>query len=164
MSKYLKSPEVENTLHQPELERDACGVGVVAHIKGEASHRVLRLGLDSVNNVTHGGAVNADGKTGDGAGVTTNLPSILWPGLKVQISPNPAYDQALLTLDLHQELPLAIEMVNAQGQVVRQVTAMTLYPAGTHRLAIDLSGMESGWYGIRLVNTMGQLTRKILVH
>ncbi|NRB63054.1 MAG: ExeM/NucH family extracellular endonuclease [Saprospiraceae bacterium] len=97
-------------------------------------------------------------------GVTTNLPSILWPGLKVQISPNPAYDQALLTLDLHQELPLAIEMVNAQGQVVRQVTAMTWYPAGTHRLAIDLSGMESGWYGIRLVNTMGQLTRKILVH
>ncbi|NRB74015.1 MAG: glutamate synthase large subunit [Verrucomicrobiales bacterium] len=74
MSKYLKSPEVENTLHQPELERDACGVGVVAHIKGEASHRVLRLGLDSVNNVTHRGAVNADGKTGDGAGVTTNLP------------------------------------------------------------------------------------------
>ncbi len=74
MSKYLKIPKVENTLHKPELERDACGVGVVAHIKGERSHRVLRLGLDSVCNVTHRGAVNADGKTGDGAGVTTNLP------------------------------------------------------------------------------------------
>ena len=74
MSKYLKSPDVENTLHQPGLERDACGVGLVAHIKGKSSHRVLRLGLDSVNNVTHRGAVNADGKTGDGAGVTTNLP------------------------------------------------------------------------------------------
>ncbi|MDF1825881.1 MAG: glutamate synthase large subunit [Verrucomicrobiales bacterium] len=74
MSKYLNLPNVENTLHKPELERDACGVGVVAHIKGERSHRVLRLGLDSVCNVTHRGAVNADGKTGDGAGVTTNLP------------------------------------------------------------------------------------------
>ncbi len=74
MSKYLKSPAVKNTLHRVELERDSCGVGVVAHIKGERSHRVLRLGLDSVNHVTHRGAVNADGKTGDGAGVTTHLP------------------------------------------------------------------------------------------
>ncbi|MEM9280951.1 MAG: hypothetical protein AAGA96_03930, partial [Verrucomicrobiota bacterium] len=74
MSKYLKSPDVETTLHRTELERDSCGVGVVAHIQGERSHRVLRLGLDSVNNVTHRGAVNADGKTGDGAGVTTHLP------------------------------------------------------------------------------------------
>ncbi|MEX2581132.1 MAG: glutamate synthase large subunit [Verrucomicrobiales bacterium] len=80
MSKYLKSPDVNNTLHRPELERDSCGVGVVAHIKGERTHRVLRLGLDSVCNVTHRGAVNADGKTGDGAGVSTNLPyKILLP-------------------------------------------------------------------------------------
>ena len=80
MSKYLKSPKSEHTLHRSDLERDSCGVGVVAHIKGERSHRVLRLGLDSVCNVTHRGAVNADGKTGDGAGVTTNLPyKILLP-------------------------------------------------------------------------------------
>ncbi|MAS95947.1 MAG: glutamate synthase large subunit [Verrucomicrobiales bacterium] len=83
MSKYLKRPAVENTLHRPELERDACGVGVVAHVKGEKSHRVLRLGLDSVSNVTHRGAVNADGKTGDGAGVATHLPyKILLPEAK----------------------------------------------------------------------------------
>ncbi|MEM1441343.1 MAG: glutamate synthase large subunit, partial [Verrucomicrobiota bacterium] len=80
MSKYLKFPDVGDSLHKPELERDACGFGVVAHIQGERSHRVLRLGLDSVCNVTHRGAVNADGKTGDGAGVTTNIPyKILLP-------------------------------------------------------------------------------------
>ena len=80
MSRHLKIPQTETTLHRPELERDACGVGVVAHIKGEWSHRVLRLGLDSVCNVTHRGAVNSDGKTGDGAGVSTNLPyKILLP-------------------------------------------------------------------------------------
>lgn len=83
MSKYLKSPKIENTLHRSDSERDACGVGVVAHIKGVRSHRILRLGLDSVCNVTHRGAVNADGKTGDGAGVTTNLPyKILLPEAK----------------------------------------------------------------------------------
>ncbi len=80
MSKYLFYPEVEKSLHVKDVERDACGFGVVAHIRGERSHRVLRLGLDSVCNVTHRGAVNADGKTGDGAGVTTNLPyKILLP-------------------------------------------------------------------------------------
>ncbi|MDF1811955.1 MAG: glutamate synthase large subunit [Verrucomicrobiales bacterium] len=85
MSKYVEIPEVSNTLHQRELERDACGVGVVADIKGKPSHRVLRLGLDSVSNVTHRGAVNADGKTGDGAGVTTNLPyKILLPEAQKQ--------------------------------------------------------------------------------
>ena len=82
MSKYLNYPETGNSLHRPELERDACGVGVVAHIKGERSHRVLRLGLDSVSNVTHRGAVNSDGKTGDGAGVMTHIPyKILRPAI-----------------------------------------------------------------------------------
>ncbi len=72
---YIHIPEVsEKTLHRPELERDACGVGVVCHISGERSHRILRLGLDSVNNVTHRGALNADMKTGDGAGVSTHIP------------------------------------------------------------------------------------------
>ncbi len=74
MSRHLHYPRLVGTLHRPELERDSCGVGVVAHIRGERSHRVLRLGLDSVANVTHRGAVNADGKTGDGAGVMTHLP------------------------------------------------------------------------------------------
>lgn len=80
MSKYLKMPKISNTLHQSDLERDSCGVGVVADINGTPSHRVLRLGLESVGNVTHRGAVNSDGKTGDGAGISTNLPyKILLP-------------------------------------------------------------------------------------
>ena len=75
MSRYIQIPkESQGSLHRPELERDACGVGVVAHIKGERSRRVLELGLTSVANVTHRGAVNADMKTGDGAGVMTHLP------------------------------------------------------------------------------------------
>ena len=75
MTRYYHLPkESEGSLHRPELERDACGVGVVAHIKGERSRRILELGLTSVANVTHRGALNADMKTGDGAGVTTHLP------------------------------------------------------------------------------------------
>ena len=75
MTRHIHIPkESAGSLHRPELERDACGVGVVAHVKGERSRRILELGMTSVSNVTHRGALNADMKTGDGAGVTTHLP------------------------------------------------------------------------------------------
>jgi glutamate synthase domain-containing protein 1 len=81
MSRYLHIPEEsQGSLHRPELERDSCGVGVVAHIRGERSRRIVELGLTSVCNVTHRGALNSDMKTGDGAGVMTHLPyGILLP-------------------------------------------------------------------------------------
>ncbi len=73
-------PHVQGSLHQPNLERDACGVGVVAHVKGERSNKILEYGLVSCCNVMHRGAMEADGKTGDGAGVLTQLPyKILLP-------------------------------------------------------------------------------------
>ncbi len=56
------------------LERDACGVGFVAHVGGRRSHDVLALGLQALANLAHRGAVSADGKTGDGAGVLTQIP------------------------------------------------------------------------------------------
>ncbi|HEX7040092.1 MAG TPA: glutamate synthase large subunit, partial [Trueperaceae bacterium] len=59
-------------------ERDACGVGFVAHVGGRASHDVLAHGLTALENLAHRGAVSADGKTGDGAGVLTQVPHRLF--------------------------------------------------------------------------------------
>ena len=73
-------PQPKGTLYRSDMERDACGVGVVAHIKGERSNSILERGLVSCCNVMHRGARDADGKTGDGAGVLTQLPyKILLP-------------------------------------------------------------------------------------
>ncbi|MDR7570178.1 MAG: glutamate synthase subunit alpha, partial [Armatimonadota bacterium] len=55
-------------------ERDACGVGFVARTDGTASHAVLRLALQALRNLTHRGAQAADGRTGDGAGILTQIP------------------------------------------------------------------------------------------
>ncbi|TMJ06574.1 MAG: hypothetical protein E6G99_08740, partial [Bacillati bacterium ANGP1] len=55
-------------------ERDACGVGFVADARGRRSHTILQHALTAVANLSHRGAVAADGKTGDGAGVMTQLP------------------------------------------------------------------------------------------
>ncbi|MGI8423763.1 MAG: glutamate synthase large subunit [Chloroflexota bacterium] len=65
-------------LYDPAFEHDACGVGFVARIDGQATHQVLRLALESVVNVTHRGATDADATTGDGAGVLTQLPRALF--------------------------------------------------------------------------------------
>ncbi len=53
---------------------DECGVGVVANIYGERSHDIVISGVKAVSNLTHRGAVSADAKTGDGAGLLLRIP------------------------------------------------------------------------------------------
>jgi glutamate synthase domain-containing protein 2/glutamate synthase domain-containing protein 1/glutamate synthase domain-containing protein 3 len=55
-------------------ERDACGIGFVAHVDGRARRRTVAMALQGLAGVTHRGAVAADGKTGDGAGLLTQIP------------------------------------------------------------------------------------------
>ncbi len=72
-SDHLRSA-YSHTLYDPSLEHDACGTGFVADVSGRPSHRVVELAIESVVNLTHRGAVSADAKTGDGAGILTPLP------------------------------------------------------------------------------------------
>ncbi len=52
----------------------SCGVGFVCSVSGVKSHGIVSMGIDAVKNLTHRGAVGADGKTGDGAGILIQLP------------------------------------------------------------------------------------------
>ena len=61
-------------LYDPGHEHDACGVGFVAHIKGQQSHAIVRQGLQVLENLTHRGAVGADPLAGDGAGILIQTP------------------------------------------------------------------------------------------
>ncbi|WOK35419.1 glutamate synthase large subunit [Sphingomonas sp. C3-2] len=61
-------------MYRPEFESDACGVGLVAATDGKASRRVVSSAIDALKAVWHRGAVDADGKTGDGAGIHVDLP------------------------------------------------------------------------------------------
>lgn len=58
--------------------RDACGVGFVADLSGSKSYGIIERAIESVINLTHRGAVSADGKTGDGAGILTQIPPKLF--------------------------------------------------------------------------------------
>ncbi len=70
---HLSLP-AQQGLYDPRQERDACGVGFVAHIKGKQSHSMVRQGLQILENLTHRGAVGADPLAGDGAGILIQIP------------------------------------------------------------------------------------------
>ncbi|KAJ3404881.1 glutamate synthase [NADH], partial [Chytridiales sp. JEL 0842] len=64
-------------LYDPSLEKDACGVGFICHIKGQTSHKILSDARGILCNMTHRGAVGSDVRDGDGAGVMTGIPHAL---------------------------------------------------------------------------------------
>ncbi|KAK6583748.1 hypothetical protein PZA11_003478 [Diplocarpon coronariae] len=65
---------VKQGLYDPELEKDACGVGFACHIKGKPSHKIVSDARNLLCNMTHRGAVGSDARDGDGAGVMTSIP------------------------------------------------------------------------------------------
>lgn len=64
----------ENGLYRAEDEHASCGVGLVVSIDGKASRKVVENGINALKAVWHRGAVDADGKTGDGAGIHVQIP------------------------------------------------------------------------------------------
>jgi len=61
-------------LYSPEFEKDACGLAMVATLRGYAGHDIVDMALSSLRNLEHRGAVGSDAGTGDGAGILTQLP------------------------------------------------------------------------------------------
>src|SRR5437868_9102455 len=61
-------------LYDPRFEHDACGVGLVARLSGQPGHDIVAKAVEAVANLSHRGAVAADGKSGDGSGVLTQVP------------------------------------------------------------------------------------------
>ncbi|MBX3379471.1 MAG: glutamate synthase large subunit [Phycisphaeraceae bacterium] len=71
MNSELPAPD---GLYDPINEHDGCGVGFVAKVDGSPSHHLLELGLTGAANLSHRGAVSADGFTADGSGILTQIP------------------------------------------------------------------------------------------
>ena len=62
------------TLYNPMLDKDNCGFGLIAHIEGETSHKLVRTAISALDRMTHRGGIAADGKTGDGCGLLMKKP------------------------------------------------------------------------------------------
>ena len=76
MKIYKKNLEIleKNNVYSKDMEHDACGVGLVASTEGKKSREVVQYGIEALKAVWHRGAVDADGKTGDGAGIHIEIP------------------------------------------------------------------------------------------
>ena len=61
-------------LYDKSFEKDNCGFGLIAHIEGEPSHKVVRTAIHGLARMQHRGAILADGKTGDGCGLLLQKP------------------------------------------------------------------------------------------
>ena len=68
----------EKGLYDPAHEHDACGIGFVAAIDGKPRRQVVEAGIMALTRVWHRGAVDADGKTGDGAGIHVQIPQVFF--------------------------------------------------------------------------------------
>src|ERR1700761_7281028 len=97
-------------LYHPQNEHDACGMGLVASIKGEKSHDIIRKGLEVLINLPHRGAAGCDPETGDGAGILIQIPHVFFARecgeLGMQLPEAGAYGVAMvfLPVDKHSRL------------------------------------------------------------
>src|SRR5512135_3477906 len=112
-------------LYDPRNEHDACGVGFVAHIKGQASHDRVSQGLQILENLTHRGAVGADPLAGDGAGILIQVPDAFLrkalAGSKVTLPAAGDYGVGMLFLPRDAKAraaceKLIAEKIKAEGQ------------------------------------------------
>ncbi|MFO1326457.1 MAG: glutamate synthase-related protein [Rubrivivax sp.] len=117
----------QHGLYDPASEHDACGVGFVAHIKGEKSHAIIEQGLKILENLDHRGAVGADELMGDGAGILIQLPDEFYRaemGVQgVTLPPPGEYGVGMIFLPKEHASRLACEhelerAVKAEGQVL----------------------------------------------
>jgi glutamate synthase (NADPH) large chain len=65
-------------LYRPEFEHDACGIGLYAHIKGNATHDIVAKGLKMLCQLDHRGGQGSDPLTGDGAGLMVQIPDLFF--------------------------------------------------------------------------------------
>ncbi len=114
-------------LYDPANEHDACGVGFVAHIRNQKSHRIVLDGLKILENLAHRGAVAADPLAGDGSGILIQLPDRLIRAeaqrLRFKLPQAGSYGVGMVFLPRHAETRAACEetiahFVAAEGQTL----------------------------------------------
>src|SRR5256886_5505222 len=120
-------PPARQGLYDPANEHDACGLGFIAHIKGEKSHAIVTQGLQILKNLTHRGATGADPLQGDGAGILIQLPDAFLRracGRQAMTLPAPGqYGVGMVFLPREPASRMACEQeieraIHAEGQVL----------------------------------------------
>ncbi|MCA9832988.1 MAG: glutamate synthase large subunit [Thermomicrobiales bacterium] len=130
-------------LYDPMLEHDACGVGLVVKIDGTRSREIVEKALAGLVNLTHRGAVGADARTGDGAGIMIQVPHALFADTLADNGHGDLgqgdYGVAMLFLPRNDDNVLGIvtETVTARGLSVLALREVPTQPGILGQSALD---------------------------
>lgn len=130
-------------------EKDSCGVGFVAHVGAQPSHQVVAMALEALGNHAHRGAVAADGKTGDGAGLMTQTPRRFFQKIYQSMhgKPVPAENWAVGSI----YLPLGDAGGRSQARRCLEecLRQQQLEPLGWREVPLDLNALGQRALSIR---------------
>ncbi len=127
-------------LYDPLFEKDACGLAMVATLRGTAGHDIVALALEALRNLEHRGAIGSDAGTGDGAGILTQMPD--------------AFLRAVTDFDL----PPVGEYAAGMAFLPREANDRRVQKAGIERIAAEEGLTVLGWRAVPTANeNLGKL-------
>ena len=98
-AKFNSAPKA-NGLYDPSRDRDACGLAMVATLRGSAGHDIIETALNALRNLEHRGAVGSDAGTGDGAGILSQIPDAFFRAIvDFELPARNLYGAGLVFLD-----------------------------------------------------------------
>ncbi len=123
-------------LYNQQHEKDNCGFGLIAHIEGQPSHKVVRTAIHGLARMQHRGAILSDGKTGDGCGLLLQKPDRFFRLVAVDAGWRLAANYAVGMLFLSQD---EAEAQASREIVEEELAEETLYVLGWREVPIDKS-------------------------
>lgn len=135
-------------LYNSELNKDNCGFGLLAHMEGKASHKLVRTAISSLARMAHRGAIGADGKTGDGCGLLLQKPHSFFQAIAKEAgwSLGSRYGVGMVFLSRD-----GVKSRAAKAIVDQELTKETLTVVGWRDVPVD-------------PNMLGDLAKKTMPH
>jgi glutamate synthase (NADPH) large chain len=124
-------------LYQIDEFKDNCGFGLIAHLKGKTSHRLLKTAIRALTCMTHRGGINADGKTGDGCGLLLQKPDKFLRAVAQNdcgVELTPIYGVGSIMLSTDKSIAAAQQKV-----LVEEIEEQGLIVAGWREIPVDSS-------------------------
>lgn len=113
----MENDQKTTGLYSPDFERDSCGIGFIAQTRNIPSHEIVQDGLTMLQKMEHRGGVAADGETGDGAGVLTQVPYYFFHEVarenNIKLPPNFNYGVGVLFVPKGHDEKGILEIVNS---------------------------------------------------
>jgi glutamate synthase (NADPH/NADH) large chain len=126
--------ELEQGLYRSKFEKENCGFGLMAQMDGKASHWLITTSIEALGNLTHRGAIGADGKTGDGCGLLMQKPDSFFRAIAEELDFSLADNYAVGMVFLSQDPAKAL--IN-QDIVTEQLIGQGLEVLGWREVPID---------------------------